>query len=160
MENETYHILWVSSTPSIPAAVQQIARQAAAHVRVTTAAQYEAAIQAAALDAPDAILVLADFDSLAVLEFVHHARLLDGQAPIVILCKEYDAALDYKSRKLGATDCVAMAEVDAQFLGGLMQKRQMAPRKVQRSLRMGKSILQIPVWFKQGKNLIRERKLG
>lgn len=148
MEHEPYHILWVSRTPSVPAAVQQIARKAAAPVRISQAAPYDAAIQVVQCDMPDAVFLMADFDSLAVLEFVHHARLLDGQVPIIILCEEYDAALDYKSRKLGATECLTVAEVDGQFINGLMQQRQVGTRGVRKSPKMRKSILQIPVWFR------------
>lgn len=148
MENEMVHLLWVSSTPSVPAAVQQFARQASPAFQLSQAAPYYPAIQAVEYGTPDAVLVMADFPALGVLEFVHHARLLNSEIPIVILCREYDAALDYKSRKLGATDCMMMAELDGQVLSGLLQKRQMGAREVRQSLRMGKAILQIPVWFK------------
>ena len=146
MENETVHLLWVSSTPSVPAVVQQFARQA--QVRVSQAAPYDAAIHSVQCERPDAVFLMADFDSLTVLEFIHHARLLNGQVPIVVLCKEYDAGLDYKARKLGATDCVTLAEVDGPFLGGLVKKGQSGAHTVRRSARIGKTILQIPVWFK------------
>lgn len=138
MEQKPYHILWVSSTPSVPMAFQQLAtRQAASSIQFSQAAPYYPAIQAVEYAAPDAVMVMDDFDSLAVLEFVHHARLLDGQVPIIILCKEYDAALDYKSRKLGATDCVTLAEVDGPYLSGLVQQRQVVEHGVRRGLRMG-----------------------
>lgn len=148
MEARPYHIVWVSSTQFAAPAVELIAsRQSMPPIHLTQAALYDPAIQAVQYASPDAIFVMDDADPLNVLEFVHHARLLNSQVPIIILCREYDAALDYKSHKLGATDCIPLHEVDSLYLHDLLLKRQPAPGNTgpQRKTMKRKSILQLPV---------------
>ena len=148
MEQAPFHILWVSSTRSIPKALQQIAQRQAAPVHLGQAAPYDPAIQAVQAEAPDAVFVADDFGHLSVLEFVHHTRLLSNQIPVVIVTGAYDASLDHKAHKLGATDCVPLHALDSQYLNDLLLKQQPASGRANRQPMKRKSVLQMPVLFK------------
>ncbi len=124
MGNCTYQVLLVGDFPMDAIFNQRAAPQPAnKEIEFARVSTYPTAIQFVKYGHWDAVLVTHDFDAHSGLEFIHHARLLDSKAPIVLLCEAYDDDLDYKARKIGATDSAAVQWVNAAYLNDLLSQR-------------------------------------
>lgn len=98
-------------------------------LRFSRVSTYQNAIQFIEYGHWDAVLVYQDFDSHTGLEFVHHARLIDADTPIVLITEAEDHNLDYKGRRLGANDAICANDVDRSYLSTLfIQRRKPAQR--------------------------------
>ncbi len=93
--------------------------------QVTT---YQTAIQFIQYGQWDAVLVSQDFDAHPGLEFIQHARMIDGHTPIVLVTREWDDDLDFKARRIGATDAMREDWIDFAYLVELFAKKERAKR--------------------------------
>ena len=82
--------------------------------------QYSTAIKAIQHKTWGALLVADHFDAHEGIEFIQHARLLGCKQPMVLVCDPYDPCLDYKSHKIGASDCVPIQMITIPFLQELL----------------------------------------
>ncbi len=98
-------------------------------VEFTRVSSYQTAIQFVKYGHWDAVLVSQEFDSHLGLEFVNHARLLDSQTPIVLVVDAEDDDLDYKARKIGATDSIDSGQLNRTYLNALFDQREKPARR-------------------------------
>jgi len=113
------------------------------YLRVFT---YRSAVYSTQRGLWDAVFVTPLFDDHTGLEFIQHARLFGSQVPIILLCEKYDANLEYKARKIGATDCISVSYLTSAYIYDLLTGRKDPTRESRKTnkpafLRLMESLL-------------------
>ncbi len=137
MGTSNYHVLFVGDIQfDVLLGQEMILKPSENPVQFSWVSTYPAAIQFMKYGQWDAVLVSQVFDCHTGLEFIHHSRLLGSKAPIILLCHVYDDDLDYKARKIGATDSVSISMLDGAYLYALFaQKKEPVTQNIKKSKR-------------------------
>ena len=99
--------------------------------RVST---YEEAIYLVRFKQWDAVLVNQDFGSHPGIELIHHIRLWSRQIPLILLSDAYDDQLEYKARKVGASDYYTKGSITLSVLNALIAANPNRPTGKRRTI--------------------------
>ena len=150
-ENRVYKVLLVDHRRADDGLIQRLMTGSQETLfqfsRVST---YDDAIHQVRAEKWDAILVNQDCGRHPGLELIHHIRLWDSEVPLLLLGEMFDYQLDYKARKLGASDYFAKDSLTASALGALIcayRSRQLAEesRKSNSTLSRYFQLLRVPL---------------